>query len=310
MYEQAPLLIIFLAFLSVAGIVVALGRLFAEGASIHRRLNLAATAGQDPGTIERPSTTYLRSLVAKVDERRFGIEGPLKSKLRRDLIRAGFFSESATQTYILARLGLVVALPILLIVVLEIFAADVNFYLELLALAGAALVGVIGVDAYLARRRRLLQHANRATFPDLIDMLVVCVDAGLSLDAAFARIATEVKRRSRSLGMNLMILGAETRAGRTMPDALASFADRLDLDEVRAFAIMLRQSFELGTDIADALRVFSEEMRAKRLLRAEEMANKLPVKMVLPLGTCIFPVILMVVLVPVFIRLIAIFHRV
>jgi tight adherence protein C len=310
MYEQAPLLIIFLAFISVAGIVVALGRLFAEEASIHRRLNLAATAGQDPGATERATATFLGSLVAKVDERRFGIEGPLKSKLRRDLIRAGFFSESATQTYILARLGLVLALPVLVIALLKIFATDTNFYLELLALAGAALIGVIGVDAYLARRRRLLQHDNRVNFPDLIDMLDVCVDAGLSLDAAFGRIATEVMRRSRSLGMNLLILGAEGRAGRTMPDALASFADRLDLDEVRAFAIMLRQSFELGTDVADALRVFSEEMRAKRLLRAEEAANKLPVKMVLPLGSCIFPVILMVVLVPVFIRLIAIFHRV
>ena len=103
-----------------------------------------------------------------------------------------------------------------------------------------------------------------------------------------------------------MLLGAETRAGRTTADALGTFADRLNLDEARAFVILLRQSLDLGTDIGDTLRVFSDEMRTKRLLRAEETANKLPVKMVIPLGGLIFPVILMVVLIPVVIRLLQI----
>jgi tight adherence protein C len=140
-------------------------------------------------------------------------------------------------------------------------------------------------------------------------MLVVCIDAGLSLDAAFGRIGPEVSKQSHAMGMNLAILGNETRAGRSMADALEGFADRLNLDEARAFVIMLRQSLELGTDIGDALRVFSDEMRGKRLLRAEATANKLPVKMVLPLGACIFPVILMVIMVPVIIRLMSIMHQ-
>ena len=109
--------------------------------------------------------------------------------------------------------------------------------------------------------------------------------------------------------MNLGFLGAETRAGRSTPDALSTFADRLNIDEARSFMIMLRQSIELGTDIGDALRVFSDEMRNKRLLRAEETANKLPVKMVIPLGGLIFPVILMVVMLPVVIRLLSIVQQ-
>jgi tight adherence protein C len=137
-------------------------------------------------------------------------------------------------------------------------------------------------------------------------MLVVCTDAGLSLDAAFARIHPEITKQSRPLGINLTALGAETRAGRGTADALGTFADRLNIDEVRAFVITLRQSLELGTDIGDALRVFSDEMRTKRLLRAEETANKLPVKLVLPLGGFIFPVILMVVLLPVILRLLSV----
>jgi tight adherence protein C len=305
--DQAPVIIAFLAFISVTGLVFVIGRLWSEEASVQRRLVLPS-ARETPET--EATSGLLNSIAARIDEKKFGIEGAFRTKLRRELIRAGFFSESATRIYILARLGLVVALPILTIFLLKVFAANANFALELIALAASALIGVIGVDAYLSRRRGRLQHDNRVAFPDLVDMLVVCVDAGLGIDAAFARVAPEMIRRSRVLGMNLLMLGAETRAGRTMPDALASFADRLDLDEVRAFAIMLRQSFELGTDIADALRVFSEEMRGKRLLRAEETANKLPVKMVLPLGSCIFPVILMVVMVPVFIRLVEIFHRV
>jgi len=146
-------------------------------------------------------------------------------------------------------------------------------------------------------------------FPDLLDMLVVCTDAGLSLDAAFIRIQPEVSKQSRCLGINLAGVGAETRAGRSTADALSTFADRLNLDEARAFMIMLRQSLELGTDVGDALRVFSDEMRNKRLLRAEETANKLPVKMVLPLGGFIFPVILGVVLIPVIIRLLSIMQQ-
>jgi tight adherence protein C len=137
-------------------------------------------------------------------------------------------------------------------------------------------------------------------------MLVVCTDAGLSLNAAFVRIQSEVSKQSRALAINLMLLGAETRAGRSTQDALGTFADRLNLDEARAFVILLRQSVELGTDIGEALRVYSNEMRGKRILRAEETANKLPVKMVIPLGAFIFPVILMLVLLPVILRLMAV----
>jgi tight adherence protein C len=137
--------------------------------------------------------------------------------------------------------------------------------------------------------------------------MVVCIDAGLSLEAALDRISREMIKKHRALGMNLLLMGAETRAGRGIIDALSSFADRLGLDEARSFAATLRQSVELGSDVGDALRAFSDEMRDKRLLRAEERANKLPVKMVLPLGLCIFPVILLVVLLPIIVKLLVVF---
>jgi tight adherence protein C len=250
------------------------------------------------------------SLIAGgVDERKFGIDAAVRTKLRRELVRSGFFSDDALKIYILARIAAVVALPVLAFVALKVLSSDPPIYLLLAATGLSAFVGLFCVDAFLSRRQGKLRYQYRIMFPDLIDMLVVCVDAGLSLDAAIVRVTPEIGRRNRALQTNLALLTAETRAGRSTADALSSFSDRLNLDEVRAFSILLRQSFELGTDIADALRVFGDEMRTKRLLRAEETANKLPVKMVLPLGLCIFPVILMVVMVPVVIRLLFVFHN-
>jgi len=135
---------------------------------------------------------------------------------------------------------------------------------------------------------------------------VICVDAGLTLEAAFERVGAEIKHHSGELGMNLEMMGAEMRAGRSAVEALGSLAERLGLEEAKAFVSMIRQSMELGTDVGEALRVFSDEMREKRLLRAEEVANKLSVKMVLPLGLFIFPVVLLVVMLPVMIKLLTV----
>ena len=143
-------------------------------------------------------------------------------------------------------------------------------------------------------------------FPNVLDLLVVCVDAGLTLDSAFDRVKPEVLKQNHEFGINLEIMGAEMRAGRSMIEALETLSDRLGLEEAGSFVSILRQSIELGSDVSDALRVFSDEMRDKRLLRAEEAASKLSVKMVLPLGLFIFPVVLLVVLLPVMIKLMAV----
>jgi tight adherence protein C len=115
-------------------------------------------------------------------------------------------------------------------------------------------------------------------------------------------------KRSRALGANLEIMGAERRAGRSSVEALNSLADRLIVDEAASFVAVLRHSFELGGDVAESLRVFSDEMRDKRMLRAEEEANKLSVKMVGPLAGFIFPVVLLIVMLPVVLKLFVVFH--
>jgi tight adherence protein C len=307
MTEMVPLVVAAMSFGCVAIVVFVVGRYLSSQAAMHRRLRISTStlAGGDLSGNVVPNF-FLASLAEKLDEKKFGIEGPIRTKLRRDLIRAGYFSDYAIRLYILARLAVVLVLPTLTYIFAQIFFSQTGTYQRLAVVAISALIAVLGPDAYIKRRQTALQQEYRLTFPDLIDMLVVCSDAGLSLNGAFARIEPEVSKQSRALAMNLTLLGAETRAGRSTQDALGTFADRLNLDEARAFVILLRQSVELGTDIGEALRVYSNEMRGKRLLRAEETANKLPVKMVIPLGAFIFPVILMLVLLPVILRLLTV----
>jgi tight adherence protein C len=163
--------------------------------------------------------------------------------------------------------------------------------------------GYYGPEAYIKRRQRVLQGVYRGIFPDILDMMVVCVDAGLSLNAALERVGSEGSASSRELGMNFALMGAEMRAGRGTMEALQNFADRIGIDEAKSLALLIQQSLELGTDVSQALRTFSDEMRDKRASRAEEKAAALPAKLVIPMGAFIFPVILVVILTPILLKL-------
>jgi tight adherence protein C len=292
-----------MAFATVSGLVFVAGQYVTREMRVQQRI--AAPLG------ERQRASRLRdsmnAIVTKYfDEKRFKLEGPSRAKLRHELIRAGFFNSNAINYYIFWRFAVVILLPVIAYLVVSVLLADKGALVKFSLVAITTLLAVLGPDAYIARRQRKLLDEYATTFPDLLDLMVVCVDAGLGLEAALDRISKEMLDKSRALGMNLLLLGAETRAGRSTIDALTSFSERLGLDEARSFTATLRQSIELGSDIGDTLRAFSDEMRDKRLLRAEERANQLPVKMVLPLGTCIFPVVLMVIMLPVIVRLMAI----
>ena len=306
--EFSPTLIAFLAFGAVAATVFVLGQLAATHARVQHR---AVAAVRSSGAAQAPGFAQnLDSLIgAYFDEKRFGIVGSVRAKLRRELVRAAFFSANAINYYIFFRIALVAVLPSVAYVLAELSLANQPWFAKLAVVATAIMVAVLGPDAYLARRQRKMHGKYRLDFPDLLDLMVVCIDAGLSLEAALDRITPQVTGRNRPFGTNLLLMGAEVRAGRSLVEALDSLADRLGLDEARSFVAMLRQSIELGTDVGEALRVFSDEMRDRRLLRAEERANQLPVKTVGPLGMFIFPVILMTVMLPVILRLMSVMTK-
>jgi len=300
MLETTPILVVALSFGMVAAIVFVIGQYFTTQAQVQRRLLPAQASKKSVGA----PASGLQAFVAKhFDEKRFGIDTTLRGKLRRELLRAGYFRSDALNYYLFCRIAVVVLLPTAAYVASEFLLAGRPWYAKILAAGLTLTLAIIGPDIYLDQRQRHLARRYRKLFPEFLDLLVVCIDAGLSLEASLNRITIEIIKHSRQLGLNLMMMSAEMRAGRSIIDALDSFADRVTLDEARSLVLVLRQSLELGSDIGDTLRVFSDEMRDKRVFRAEENANKLPVKMTAPLGLFIFPVVLLVVLFPVAIRL-------
>ncbi len=223
--------------------------------------------------------------------------------LRQRLLRAGIYDARAPAVFFLARVvgavtfgfGAFFALPMLG------FEGKGTFWVMVLC---AALLGYLGPSFYLDKiiKKKRLEH--QSGFPDFMDLLVVCADAGLAMEASLDRVARELGDSYPSLSANIHMTNLEIRAGRTMTEALEHFGDRLGLEEARSFATLIQQSEELGSSIGDALRVYSEDMRHKRLSRAEEKAYALPAKLTVPMMVCIFPTLFVVILLPVIVRMV------
>ncbi|OCP20899.1 MULTISPECIES: type II secretion system F family protein [unclassified Ensifer] len=222
------------------------------------------------------------------------------------LIRAGYFSAGAVTVFQLIR-----ALICIGVLVAAVWALD-RFIPEMSRLAGvvvamfAAGITFVLVNIQIDRRGQAKEREYRRLFPDFMDMLIVCLDAGMSIEAAANRVAREFVHKRQDFGLHLSIMMLEVRGGRRLRDALANLATRLRIDEARALAVLFRQSEELGTSVTQTLRVYSKEMRDLRVVRAEEKANSLPIKMLLPLGAFLFPVSLIIVLVPIVMRVVGI----
>jgi tight adherence protein C len=303
--------IVFLSIVSTAFVAVA-GMAFVAGEFVLNRNRLQRRLAAETAPIEasaKHSQGLLDGFVKETfTEERFGVDGKLRKKLRRDLVRAGFFKPAAIRYYVFARICTVFVLPCVTFVVAELFLPTTPFGFVMLAVAIAAGVGVLGPDAYLSRRQTKLMGEYRVIFPDLLDLLTVCVTAGLSVEASFDRIRDQLGKRSAALSRNIDLMGAEMRAGKSSIEALNGLADRLGLDEAASFVAVLRHSLELGGDVAASLRVFSDEMRSKRMLLAEAKANELPVKMVIPMALGIFPVILAIIMMPIVLKLLKVMH--
>ena len=170
-------------------------------------------------------------------------------------------------------------------------------------IATAAGLGYFSPNIWLMQQVKGKVREYKNGFPDFMDLMIVCADAGMSLEAAIERVSREITKTYPSLSQNLSLLSIELRAGRTLDDAMKALSDRLGLDEVRSFATLLQQSRELGTSLAGALRVFSDEMRHKRMSIAEEKAHSLPAKMSVPVTMCILPVVMLIAVIPIVARL-------
>ena len=222
--------------------------------------------------------------------------------LRRRLIQAGIYDPRGVAFFFIARTALAIGLAVILFLLLPMVTSHGGSFFWLMVIVGG-IAGYVGPSMYIDRRISARKMEHRSGFPDFMDLLVVCADSGLSMEASFERVGRELGDSYPSLTANIHMTNLEIRAGRPLKDALERFADRLALEEARSFATLINQSIDLGSSITDALRVYSDDMRHKRLSRAEEKAYALPAKLSLPMMVCIFPVIFVVILLPVFGRL-------
>lgn len=199
-----------------------------------------------------------------------------------------FLSMFTTAVFILLRLLVFKLTSYQLTVIIAVFVALLGFYLPNIWL----------LQKTDKRREKILN-----ALPDALDLLVVCVEAGMGLDSAIGRVAKDSQAGSPELSDELHFMTLELRAGKPRRDALRNLAARINLDEIKSLVTLLIETEKFGTSMAEALRVYSDSYRTQRQQRAEEVAAKLPVKLLIPLGLFIFPALFVVILGPAFISI-------
>ena len=251
----------------------------------------AAKAGPKPGSKLATVANLLASDSSAADVQSAKV-------LRQKLIQAGFYARHAVPVFFLVRLCFMLLFGSGACVAVISF-TDQPLGPSALITMIAAIFGYVMPSFALDKRIGKLRLEHRLGFPDFMDLMVVCSQAGLSMEASLSRIADELTLAFPSLARNLELTTAEIRNGKSLSRAIESLVGRLGIEEASSFSTLLQQSEELGSSLTRSLRAFSDDMRNKRLMKAEEKAYSLPAKLVVPLTLFVFPVLLIVLMLPV-----------
>lgn len=285
--------------LVVAASLIGLRRLEAA-IDVRRRLSQQAEGPRQ----DAPSATLIK---------RQGVRNPLlrwiesssslndsrdRQKLRRDLAMAGFEHPAAPVWYVVGRFAIAIGLPLLFLLGQRLLAKPMTGFGLVFVALGLCGLGLILPRAFIDNRGNSHKEALESEFPDALDLMVVCVEAGLGMEAAFIRVGTETMESHPLIAAEFNKVSDELRAGRTRTDALRAMADRVSVDAIRSFVALLIQTDSLGTSIGQTLRSYANEMRQMRFMKAEEKAMRIPVLMTVPLVACILPVIMVALLLP------------
>jgi tight adherence protein C len=293
------LLIQLLVFTGAVALTLLLGNYVRGELSVRRRLtersSVAAATQSSPlfrsTSVDNPVLQWVRDATRP----EAGKEG---SELRRNLAAAGFSDPAAPVWYVIIRFGLAIGLPVLFLAAQGLLSkplAGAPLILLTLLLCGA---GLIGPRSVVDRRARERREQMENEFPDVLDLIMICVGAGLGVDAAFARVGDEVRESHPLIAQQFERLALEINAGRARSEALENMAERAGVETLKAFVALVVQSDSLGVSISQTLKSFSEEMREGRVLRAEEKAMRIPVLMTAPITACFLPVTIFSILLP------------
>ena len=296
----SPILISLLAFTTVALLVYGLAPAMIGRSGVRRRLPLGVVDAPQGVSLRQDRTrNFWSKLVRTIEERGVLLTDKNPSMLRSRMLSAGYSHPDASRIYVLTRIVLTLGLPIPYLTVLLMSGQEDLSLMRLYA--GATILAVLGLylpNLWLAVRasRRKTELTNG--FPDALDLMLVCIEAGLGLDAAFNRVGAEMGHSMPTLAEQLAIVTLELRAGRSREDALRGLAERSGVEEIRAFTTLLIQSEKLGASIGQTMRIYAAEMRERRRMRAEEKAHRIPVLISLPLVGLMLPTMIGTLILP------------
>jgi tight adherence protein C len=300
---KLPLDLIFeiLTFLFLVAVTLAVSNIIEHFSSQRRRLGQGTYARLQPHTpllkgwnVSNPFLLWVQSSTSIGDSK-------IRQKLVRELADAGLYSPAAPAWYVIIRFSLAIGLPIGFLLYNGLSSNPMKgsgLILCTLVLCG---FGLLIPSVVISRRASARRAELEREFPDALDLMVVCVEAGLSLEASFVRVGNEIRASHPRIADEFAIVSSELRAGRGLTEALRAMGDRSGVSGVKAFAALLIQTEALGVSVAQSLRTYALEMRETRFYKAEERAMRIPVMMTVPLVICILPVIITAVMLPVII---------
>ncbi len=299
------LLVIFLAVaMAVIGGLTLIGRRMAVREQLQQLSDSGHAAASSTSVRHRANQGAWAQLAASIEAAGLSLADTKSERLSAKLRAAGYTSPSAPRVYTLSRLAMIFVLPMGYLMLAFSGDEPPSFFKLYLIGSGLALLGLylpnLYVEAKADRRRTAIMHG----FPDCLDLLLVCVESGLGIEAAMDRVGREMVISHPLIAELLSITTLQLRAGASREDAFRKLADTAAVDDIRSFTTLLIQSDKLGTAIATTLRVYASEMREKRRMRAEEKAHRLPVLISIPLVACMLPVMIGVLMLPAAIRVI------
>jgi len=301
--------IVFTVTVAIAAFIFGMGILYLLSTvfdPVRRRMHLLTGGNIDPH--EKMTGHYSTTL-----EPLAGLTMPKKdwerSKVNQTLVHAGIRAPNAITGFYAIKTVLIILLPGTILFLATVFP---HFSTKQVAFAMiiATFLAVTMPDAILESMARRRKRRLSNGFPDALDLLVVCTEAGLGLNQAIDRVAHEIEDNYPDLSQELELVNVEIRAGVKREDALRDLAQRTGLEDIRGLVALLTQSMRLGTGVADTLRIYAEEFRDKRMQRAEELAAKIGTKMIFPLVICLFPAFFVVILGPAYLEIIKTFGHI
>ena len=299
--------LVLIVFLMVSSLVLLVAALVGgRTARVDARLrDLMGTGAPDPEEAPDAMAQLARSALPKMGTPLMPSDEEDRTRLQTRLIHAGLYSKQAMVLFLGVKMLLMIA-PVLVGLAAGVLGLVPTSY-GLLGGACLAIFGLIGPSFWLDQQKGERQKTFRRSLPDAMDLLVICLEGGLSLPAALQRVAGELRTAHPVLATELTIVQREVQLGRSSGEALRQMADRTDLEEIRGLASVILQADRFGASLVKSLRVHAETLRTKRRQRAEEMAQKAGTKILIPTLLFIFPTIYIVVLAPAMIQVMAAF---